>query len=781
MLAAVWAVTSLNALQVFMPLICAFHLALILAAAGIVASISTNLKAPFLTAALLALSPLQSLGTLEQLIGQVGGLAILCVAVGLLCRPPTAASPRDWALSVVPTTVAISALFVWYPESVPFLAVGMVLYLAAAAYKNFRLGFHLLALYIASTLIALVLLNKYVISAALFVLSQQVRVGMSAGSQEALLFPYFLIPSGIPAFWGLTKMAQFPKEPFMSIAILLGICFSILVLFLLKPQLKQLSPVAIFCAFMSALGIVMFFRNADYGLFKLSMFLQPFLAGVIAIAITSTSRNPYFQRLKLAFVTTLAIVNLYVQSEYVNSSMGGQTESTLIEVQDASQSKLYKQFSELFDKARHEFPAVLSDTPNPVLAKFQALYSRGEPLSFVGSDFFGSLTFVKSDTPFERINETYFLPRSAQDMAKQIISRKDTDSYSTQVLEGNTFAIPRRLSQDINDPWLISNGKGTIFNQLPTAFNDLDDSKTDSHELLYKWSNNSHNHLVFVNSSLGRYYYGAGGSRQVSFYQLERDPMFVGRLFSSLGRRLLFLVVRPTQQPRLVIELTSTVLKQFDSELPHPTVNGVDIPFQGRGSGRLAIPVPLTYVNGIAYLSIDMGRDGRPFPHFNRSLMMSLYGRNISLDPRFITTFGSNISLISDDSYQKIGAPANLKAFPEDLADTNLEYSGIYEDGWISEHAFFMLSPRPTDRSIRVKGLVPKIQTAAFSTNLQIMVDDQIISTHQVGIGNFDIRVPVDHSDGRHRVELVWDKFQRLPGEDGRTTAGKVEFIGYTD
>jgi hypothetical protein len=50
-----------------------------------------------------------------------------------------------------------------------------------------------------------------------------------------------------------------------------------------------------------------------------------------------------------------------------------------------------------------------------------------------------------------------------------------------------------------------------------------------------------------------------------------------------------------------------------------------------------------------------------------------------------------------------------------------------------------------------------------------------------LGVGRFDINFPVEPGVGRHRVDLAFDGYQRLRGEDGCPTGGIMDFIEYID
>jgi hypothetical protein len=173
-----------------------------------------------------------------------------------------------------------------------------------------------------------------------------------------------------------------------------------------------------------------------------------------------------------------------------------------------------------------------------------------------------------------------------------------------------------------------------------------------------------------------------------------------------------------------------------------------------------------------------MGRDGRQFPSATSGLML-LYGRSIPADQRRITTFGRDISLISQEQYQAIQPPASLKSFPLDLANKNLEYSGIYEDGWISERSFFVLSPDTNSKFITVNGSVPQLDDSKFSTVLKVSVNGKEIGSKILGVGNFDLKMPASSMAAKQRIELAFSNYQTLPNGDGRIAPAKINFIGF--
>lgn len=792
MLSVIWALSGLNAHQIFMPVIIALHLSLIGSAASLVSGFSHHKKAPFIAAGLMAISPLTALGTLYQLIGQVGGLALLCGAITLLYRPQSTKPISKLLVRNIPAALMSASLFVWYPEALPFLGLGWLLYLALVFRRSRELAKRILIPALVVCAILLIGLNQYVITALQFMLGQ--ASGGMGGAQDlsSLLFPFYLIPSGIPTLWGLVPIAGNVKEPFLSLAIGVGILLSFWLLKVLKKQLMVPSLPAVMSACMLSLSVLLFFRNNDFGLYKLAMYLQPFLLGVVAISLSKRSWK--ISPSQSALVGGVLFVCLLVSQQSYIAKSTGELGGGLVEIPHASSQKINQQFTNtLKEGTQDRLDCLLLDTNNVVLAKFQALYTQGRTAVFICKDF------------MIKILETPPIGKGGL-LTKNIWAEKSAGYNRKNVwLDGrlNSFEAPANTRAALQDYMLLSaSGRNDIIGRY---------YKTGEGSYFSK-EKKPKNHLYFVHSQMGQSYYFATEKKRVSFFPLEKDPLFIGKEFSSLGRYFLFMVQGATPNPRLLLELTSTVLKPNGSQLPHPNVQSATVGFVGRGSGRvISSPLSLTVIDGVPYLTVDMGL---PFRLPTKlSGLMNLYGRHIPADPRLITAFGRDISLLSEEEYQSFQAPESLENFPSDLGNKHLEYSGIYEDGWISEEAFFILAPKPTAQYLVVKGMIPQVgiqvdwaatfkgilmghfhkvyqaRISPFQTTITLQYAGEVVAQKNLSYGHFEIKVPfttamrkkIDRSrPGRQRIDLKFDRYQILPGEDERIIGAKINFIGFS-
>jgi hypothetical protein len=149
------------------------------------------------------------------------------------------------------------------------------------------------------------------------------------------------------------------------------------------------------------------------------------------------------------------------------------------------------------------------------------------------------------------------------------------------------------------------------------------------------------------------------------------------------------------------------------------------------------------------------------------------------LDRRRLVAFARDVSLVSEEDYRRLMPPAFLDSFPAALADPGLEFSGIYEDGWIGDSAFFALRQGKDSRTLRITGMIPQITDPAFKTELTVLLDGRPVAKRLLGVGEFTVAVALPSMQGNRRVDLQFSKYQRLPGDDGRPASALLKFVGF--
>lgn len=752
MLATIWAASGLNAHQVFMPVIMALNLVLIAATGAMVSGRSQKKLTPLVAMGILSISPLTTLGALYQLIGQVGGLALLCAGITMMQSFQGGKKKVTlWKKSVL-GFILLAGIFIWYPEVLPFFGLGWITYIVLAL-KGHRENIvkSAVAMAIILTLIAIVL-NGYAISSYKFLLAQS---GVGALNDPNLaVFPYFLVPSGLPAFFGLSPIGGSFVEPFASLAIAVGILLFVgLLLEVVKSLKTHATPGACVIAVILVLAVRLFINENGFGLFKLSMFAQPFLAALIG-----QTYQGYSGKLKLILLALVVPITL-TQWLYVDVSKGTYY-GAMAELPKVSELKMAEEFKStvesISDEQRKNTVLVL-DSSNPALIKLQALYTKGIETVFPSRSIFYRfvpVSYVRSEN-----NPNGYV-----------------DPYTTKEINGNKFELANlKINSSKKNIYIFPKARFDIFN----AYNN-----DDVGGIGFRKVEAPSNYLVFIQSEHGNHPYNLGGylanRRETSFFPLESDPLFHGRNFAALGSKILFKAINPPNESRVVMEITNTITKQHESRLPSPSVQSKQLNVIGRGSARVFSPIiKPSYIDDEAYITIDMGREGKPFPNEIRWLGL-LYGRDISMDSRNIVTFGRDISLISNAQYDAMRPPLQLNKFPDDLADKNLEFSGMYEDGWVSESSYFVLSPPDVGDSLNVKGSIPLINDRDFLTLMTISINGKEINKKLLGVGDFSLSLPIEKPMyGRQRVEIRFDRDQILPGADARVVGGKLMGLGF--
>jgi hypothetical protein len=143
--------------------------------------------------------------------------------------------------------------------------------------------------------------------------------------------------------------------------------------------------------------------------------------------------------------------------------------------------------------------------------------------------------------------------------------------------------------------------------------------------------------------------------------------------------------------------------------------------------------------------------------------------------------FLRNISWISPAEAARLIPPPHLGKFPADLANPGLEYSGLYEDGWISDAAFVRLTQPAGSGKLVIRGAVPESFGSGFSTELRLLVDGQLMLEQRLRPGPFDLHAEVAPGRGIRTVEITFSRLHRLSREDTRPAAAALEYLGFED
>lgn len=772
LLALVAGCTGLSPAQVFMPTVLALAASMPLAVAALARAGGLGYRTALGAAVLLAMSPLFLLGTYYQLIAQVAGLGQLCVVTALLlpARPPVARSRR--IAHILVTSLLVAGLCVTYPEVTPFAGLAFGFHLAVLAVRQRQLPWRHLQLAMFSGLAALVWL-RYDTLLYLNTVLGQAGSGTEATAASNVLFPYYLVPSGLANLFGLLPLAASAPEPYFSAAIVTG--FGLLLAFAVSAvhagwQARAHGSLAFV---MLALGGLLFVNRSDFGLFKLAMFCQPVLA--IAFA-TILARLHRFAGVVIAVL--LGAAQLPSSWQYADYSCG-RRRGGFAELPEASQLGLKIPW-----EALNPAVAVRSDISHIAAAKLAAGQLTGSLLLFPSRDFFTIMEplmgRVKRIEPLVR----KFHPHADAILgAPQLWMERNEAAYVHREVWGTRFAEPRPpAGQPAPSRQLRTPESLEIFNgwarpaasEITSFFSLVPDAPLRPR-------------LSFVHSSRGQHYYIPEDRHRIAFFSTESDFYSPANQFAAVGSFMLFQVhAAQSENIYLRISLTKSLLgRQRTSLYQNARVMGrrtAPIPYVGAGAANLFIgPLLPIEVAGVRYLAVDLGEEGRPFSP-PRQNAMRWFNQDILLDPRLVTAFARDFSAVSETEYLTMERPRTIHRFPTDLAEARaLEFSGWFEDGWISPDSLAVIAPAQTGEVLRMQGEVPGFgRLLAEGQNLTVTLNGITMPTVRLAPGRFDLRWPIAGGPdaAATRIELHFSTVQELPSPDDRPIAAKIDFLG---
>lgn len=738
----------------FMPFILALNLCVVCGAGALAAATSRRRFAPLLAAILMAVSPLATYGVTQQLVAQVWGLAIAAALLALLFRVDLHLRPARGGQILVIAVVAAGLVLV-YVEMAATLAVAYAIFVAVLALRRQTTASALIRLWAPTLLLTVLALNTYLPRELRFAVTQASH-GLQASKGH--LFGYALVPTALPAVVGLQTLDVSTAAPHISTYIIVAAAILAVVMVAAIRAAWRLEGAAVAVVAYMVLAVVLGLQAADFGLFKLYMYVQPFAVAVVATAVARLSG-----RLLAAAVVVIAVVlgvQLRTQNVYVDRSRNP------IDLPQASSPSLLPVVRRALSDAG---PVLVSYAENPTLAKMEAAGAGDAPLLLGSRDIVGELLTV--------VNRELLPPSLLSQMAT--VRRHDgwkVHSFDLHVSggAGNQFAANTHADEE------ISSGKCRV--ALPTG-TELPFNRALLHEgsgpIAIRHCSGARNLLAFIQSDLGEGFYLARRYRTISFFQLQPDYFFRSRTFSGFGRYVLFRVLNPTAGSRIKLSLTTTLRHDGSNRIPPAVIIGADrsrLPLMGRGAARVySAPVRTQMIEGVPYLMVDMGINGTRLP-VSRPGLTGLYGGSVPLDPRYLTSYVRDISLVSDAAYRALKAPKSLSRFPADLASPSTVYSGIYEDGWIGEDCYAVLAGgRRTRLVVKADALQLRGQ------RLDVFVNGKLVTSNRVAGGALEVRVPIPASTQKRRVELRFAKLGRLRAPDLRPATARLLFFGLVD
>jgi hypothetical protein len=754
LLAWLSAVTGKLPYEIFMPVALALDLCGVCAVGALAMQATSRWWAATIAAALLVLSPLATFGLLQQLIAQVAGLALGVALFALLMRPDLHRGEGKRVADAVPIGVLVAGLLIAYIELSTVLALAYGLYLAVLLIRGELTRAVVGRLWIPAVAVVVIVLTTYLPTELTFV-SHQASNGSQATKGVLPIFGYALRPTALPGVLGLQLLRPLVGAPHLNLSIAVAGILLIGILVGCVISLRRAVGPAIVLLTLAGLAVLLALRSSDFGLFKLYMYVQPFVAATVAVWLATAGRRV----LALAAVPLLLICVAQVSTlqSYVKGSRNP------IELANASSPGLMPAFRRIVASTHGP---IVAPTDNPTLTKLEAESARGRAIFFPGTVLFINVLKAKA------------AGRHAKYLTHVTLKQQFFDLHAPAVRPGtqqlDEFEETSGETQSLTAPdcqLVLPTGSQMILNrrQLPPGSASLYNTPCSG----------AHDLLELVSSRLGRALYLSDERRVVSFYQLEHDPFFPGHTFSGFGRYALLRVLGPTRNARLELEITKTVRNEGPERLPPAAAvvaaTRTTLPLIGRGSARVySRPLKYQFVAGQPYVLLDMGEFGTLGGYAHPGLQ-GLYGGSVPIDPRMLTSHVRNISLVGEGEYAKLQRPSALSRFPADLENEGLEYSGIYEDGWLGEDSYAVLAGGPP-ADLVVRAAVP----LGAGKHLDVLLNGRPITSMPVVPGSLNLRVRVPASSAPRRVELRFAATIKLKGADGRTAAALLSFVGLT-
>ncbi len=773
----VW--TGLAAQQVFMPVLIGLNLALVAAASGLAVAGTRRRAVGVLAGGLLAVSAATTYGVVQQLIAQASGLALLCTALALVTARFRRLRARQFLGRAVVCGVVFAGQTVFYPEVIPVLVGGCVVLglfdLARRRLDRRYPGHAAIALAVAAAVVPV-----YLYGSVTFLAIQATQGGSAV---HAEVFPFFLTPRGAAVVWGLLPLAGPEEAVVQNVCVVAG---HLLLAGLVVPAVAGFRRRQGFAAVLAVLGAmtaVLLVQRGAFGLYKIAMFAQPFVW--VAVAAWVLSRRSRWVAVGAAGV--LAVVagqNARVQFWYVDQSRGKEGR---VEVAAATPRRALAQFRSEYARqtAAGDVDQVLLAGENVVLRKLMATEVRGVPTGQLGQDPFEhqvrALFTIYQTAP--RVPPEWEQSLTALRVAYLARHRRGIgpsiyDPDSGEVMH-QLMNAPAETGAGPPERVLVVSTIGPLsaFNRsryLESGASIVCDRLTDVR-----------NFVVFCDVSGARqHFYGMKTPTEIGMYQLQSDPAFPKQSMAGVGRALVFDVINPAPRVRVLVSATASYYSDPAKRVVPPIrVVGdrrVDFASVGAGSARLISPPLAPQAIGTGrYLALDFGDPSRNANNLNA--VEKLWGVDLPRDRRYLTGHVRDISVLSEEEYAAFRPPQQITKFPDDLTHPHLEYSGLYEEGWVGKNFKVRLTQPESGQEAVIRGMIPQVSAdgAGFRTEATVLIDGKPVEKRMLKTGDFEIRVPCGAVAGPRWIEVRFSEDQLLPAPDGRRTVAHIKFVGF--
>jgi hypothetical protein len=764
-------IASLPVPFIFMHVILAMHLVLISSVGFLLHRLGKAKLAAILACAFMAISPLSTFGVIQQLIAQVGGLALLVVGVALFCRPARRLPACGCLKRGMLGGIVSAALVLHYTESVSFLIVAFGLHTAVGLARG-RRDFKQILITMLSAAVVVLLLGNYLVANIAF-LSYQTRTTVNRPALDREFFPQYLSYEGLARLWGLETIyeqsavgpqAQFPVH---RIILAGGLCL-VLCLGAGISLAWRRRPVGTMLLVMAGVGAFFIKTHTAFGLFKLAMYAQPFIVG--SIVLGWARMNPgRWKWAGLVCLIALVPLQLSTQRKYVSFSATGEYSEF---PSGATKEQLLTQFWNGFHTTGGKrFVVPVNEGYSwRVLAGF----GRGLTLCFPAKE--PSLQAHPLEINNGALSPTWIdlLTIGTRDMNASIqkySSGKGTGSIA--LLDPAKPGAVSKLEWD-TPSWLDRPQPGDYLLEPPERYSLFNRHyrSSESRESRAVQLSDVKNYIIWRPSSLSKAFNPLQGNLS-GLYQLQADPLFPQDTIASSGQYLTFQALNPDRKVRVLVAGTTTYVAGEHELLSAAAVGDrrVSLPLIGQGAARVVSePISLQTVGASNYLLLDLARPQPPATNGDPS---------VAQDHRQISMYLRDVSLLSEEEYAAVVPPQSLKTFPADLARKNLEFSGCIEDGTVGKHSWFRLGQPRNSTSLVVRGRLFKYEPNSKEAN-QLFVKWKGVEVGRKTIegGDFELRVEIPRSAQPGKLELEFSESPLVPQLNCHV-CGQLTFVGF--
>ena len=311
---------GLSPRETYMPMLLALNMCLVCATAALAMRGVNTRRAGYVAAALLAISPMAAYGVLQQLMPQVWGSTLLVTVVAWLFRSELHRTRRNMLPDVAVIALCSAALFVVYVELALFLVLSYAAFMAVVIVRR-RVSIRPLLLIWGLPVLAVGAVAGRYLSWELKYLEAATRFGSSQQAQTGFrLFGHARVPTAIPGVLGIRNFFAPPFAPGMSLSIAIATVVFAVFLVLAVTEARRGRAAACVVVIDVLLGVQLGINGNDFGLFKLYMYAQPFIAAFLGAWIGGRRRRTVLVGALAAF-GIMGFAQVDVTRQYVRNSL----------------------------------------------------------------------------------------------------------------------------------------------------------------------------------------------------------------------------------------------------------------------------------------------------------------------------------------------------------------------------------------------------------------------------------------------------------------------------